>query len=364
MTIPGPIRLPRPWEEASLVRLAAERLAQAGLDPDPLLRQAGPSQESLPCSGADAQTAFLNAAAEALNDASFGLRLAQDYDLRRLGLLFYLMMSAETLGEALACLERFGSADDARFDGSYRVSDIAVTVALDHDAPGRDPVRHLSEFWLLTISRLVALLTGAAAVPLRVSLRCPRRDADEVTESYFPCGVAFDASEDRIDFESDLADAKLATCDPHLHAYLLQHFEQLAAGARWEPAVLWSRVKKAMVPRLPHGTVTTTNIAHDLGLSTRTLSRRLRHEGRTFSAILDELRAELALHYIGIRKLPISEIAWHLGYREASALVVAFRRWTGMSPSQLRRAHVAGSGSFPPRPTRTASDDRPEDGRS
>ncbi|MBB3903171.1 AraC-like DNA-binding protein [Methylobacterium brachythecii] len=349
MTLPGPILPPRASVGGTVVRLAIERLAQAGLDPEPLLRQSGLSDFAAEnpdaVSGADAQAVFVNAAADALQDASFGLHLAQDYDLRELGLLFYLMISSETVGEALRCFERFGSADDPSLYGSYRISDIAVTVAVGHAEPDRQLDRQLSEFWLLTIYRLVASCVPETTTPISISLRQPQQDGTTAAQRGFPIPIDYDASENRIDFEIQLSDAKLTTSDPYLHIYLLQHFETLVEATRWEPAILWSRVKKAMAPRLSHGTVTMANIAKDLGMSTRTLSRRLSYEGKTFSAILDELRAELAIHYIKIKGIPISEIAWHLGYREASAVVVAFRRWTGMSPSQLRRTHVLRSES-------------------
>ncbi|GEP11613.1 AraC family transcriptional regulator [Methylobacterium gnaphalii] len=347
MTLPGQALPPRTPAGGTVVRLAMERLAQAGLDPGPLLRQSGLSDAATDNpdvgSEADSQVAFLNAAADALQDTSLGLHLAQDCDLRKLGLLFYLMNSSETVGEALRCFERFGSADDPSIYGSYRISDVAVTVALGHADAERQLDRQLSQFWLLTIYRLVLSFASEAVAPISVSFRQPEQDRSPAAQSYFPVPIDYNASEDRIDFEIQVSDMKLSTFDPYLHVYLTQYFEALVEATRWEPAILWSRVKKAMAPRLSHGTVTMANIAKDLGLSTRTLSRRLSYEGKTFSAILDELRAELAIHYIKIKGIPISEIAWHLGYREASAVVVAFRRWTGMSPSQLRRTHILRS---------------------
>ncbi|WP_245331747.1 helix-turn-helix transcriptional regulator [Bradyrhizobium sp. NAS80.1] len=71
-------------------------------------------------------------------------------------------------------------------------------------------------------------------------------------------------------------------------------------------------------------------------MSPRTLSRKLRDEGVTFADVLDQLRAALAKRYLGDRKLPVSEIAWLLGYREVSSLTNAFRRWTGTTPRQFR----------------------------
>ncbi len=333
----GPAPPLAPALSSTVVALAIERLTQAGFDPEPLLRQAGLADDPIRGDAAECRSAFLNTAAEVLHDRSLGLHLAQGYDLRRLGLFFYLMASSETVGEALNCFERFARTDGSGLQASFRMSDVALTVVVGLQDPVHKPDRHFSEFRLLSIYRLVTSL--APATPLGVSFTHERHEAAEETESRFAIPVEFDASEDRIAFAVGLAEARLPSFDPYLHESLVRYFEHAEEATRREPDLLWSQVKKAMAPRLSQGTATTAEIARDLGMSTRTLSRRLHQEGKTFSGVLDELRAELAIHYIKIKGLPISEIAWLLGYREASALVVAFRRWTGMSPTELRRRY-------------------------
>jgi AraC-like DNA-binding protein len=64
--------------------------------------------------------------------------------------------------------------------------------------------------------------------------------------------------------------------------------------------------------------------------------RRLAAEGLTFSTVLDRLRADLARRYLQVKDLPISKIAWMLGYREVSAFTHAYKRWTGKTPRQAR----------------------------
>ena len=71
-------------------------------------------------------------------------------------------------------------------------------------------------------------------------------------------------------------------------------------------------------------------------MSSRTFSRKLREEGAVYGEILDQLRASLAKRYLRDRELPVSEVAWLLGYREVSGLTYAFNRWTGMTPRQYR----------------------------
>jgi AraC-like DNA-binding protein len=76
-------------------------------------------------------------------------------------------------------------------------------------------------------------------------------------------------------------------------------------------------------------------IARRLGLSQRTLARRLASEGLSFSQILHEMKIDLAKRYLG-EGIAISRIAWLLGYRETSAFIHSFRRRIGTSPKQFR----------------------------
>jgi AraC-like DNA-binding protein len=100
-------------------------------------------------------------------------------------------------------------------------------------------------------------------------------------------------------------------------------------------------VEEAIAQALPHGQANADVIAGRLGMSRRTLARALAEEDATFSVLLDDLRAALAKRYLRERELPISQIAWLLGYREASSFTNAFGRWTGATPRQFRAASAA-----------------------
>jgi AraC-like DNA-binding protein len=87
---------------------------------------------------------------------------------------------------------------------------------------------------------------------------------------------------------------------------------------------------------LPHGRAHSGEIARRLGVSKRTLTRRLAAEGTTFSGVLESLRRNLARRYLAEQELSISQIAWLLGYGEVSSFTHAFKRWAGQTPRQAR----------------------------
>ena len=114
-----------------------------------------------------------------------------------------------------------------------------------------------------------------------------------------------------------------------MNKFLVDYYEDAISGRQIWRQPLRTRVENAITPRLPHGTMNISNIASDLGMSVRTLSRRLADEGQTFSTILEELRSDLANRYLQNSSLSISQIAWLLGYSEVSSFAHAFQRWTG-----------------------------------
>ena len=90
------------------------------------------------------------------------------------------------------------------------------------------------------------------------------------------------------------------------------------------------------MPLLPHGDAKLTTVARRLGLSHRTLARRLAAESVNFSDVPENLKVDLAWRYLADNDLSISQVAWLLGYQEVSSLTHAFKRWTGKTPRQAR----------------------------
>jgi len=102
-------------------------------------------------------------------------------------------------------------------------------------------------------------------------------------------------------------------------------------------------IENAISSFLPHGKACVEDVARALGMSQRTLARRLSAEGLTFSRVLDAMRTDLADHYLRDATLSVSQVAWLLGFQEVSAFTFAFKRWTGQTPSQFRLTGRSGA---------------------
>ena len=96
------------------------------------------------------------------------------------------------------------------------------------------------------------------------------------------------------------------------------------------------QVRAKIIERLPSGHVTQEEIAQELNMSLRNMQRRLRGEGTSFTQLLDDTRRTLATQYVRSRRLSINEITYLLGFSEPSNFSRAFKRWTGLSPSEFR----------------------------
>ena len=135
---------------------------------------------------------------------------------------------------------------------------------------------------------------------------------------------------------------RVVSGDPHLNNLLLKYAEEALVDASTKPADLLTKVQNSIVPLLPHGNVRVASVAKRLGLSERTLARKLASVGLTYSEALEQLRRVLARRYLAEDDLSVSRVAWLLGFREVSAFTNAFRRWTGHTPTAER---TGGKGS-------------------
>jgi AraC-like DNA-binding protein len=119
---------------------------------------------------------------------------------------------------------------------------------------------------------------------------------------------------------------------------ILKYCEAALADRRDDKSPLRTRIENAISSVLPHGRVLVEDVARSLGMSERTLARKLSDEKLNFTEILQQLRRDLAVRYLDDPKLHVSKIAWLVGFRDVSAFTHAYKRWTGKTPRQMRAA--------------------------
>jgi len=332
-----------PMAGGGLSRLAIARLESAGVPVAPLLKRAGLTPEVI----ADpeerlsvrSQVALLDEAAIALKDDCLGFTLARDFDPRQIGLLYYVMASSQTLGDALKRVARYSQITNEALVVGYREGNRLI-ISLSYSGVPRHSERHQIEFCMFGVLRLCRLLTGQNLAPQHFSIAHHRSGANSEMARFVGTKVEFGADRDEFALNADARGLPLIHADPYLNNLLLKNCEAALADRRGNVSELRTRVENEISSLLPHGRMLVEDVARSLGMSERTLARRLSDEGLNFTEILQQLRRDLAVRYLDDRKLHVSKIAWLLGFHEVSAFTHAFKRWTGKTPREMRTAGV------------------------
>jgi AraC-like DNA-binding protein len=194
------------------------------------------------------------------------------------------------------------------------------------------------------VLRICRMLTGQNLVPQHFSIAHHRWGTNSEMSRFVGTTLQFGADTDEFALNANARELPLIQADPYLNDLLLKYCEAALADRRGDTSQLRTRVENAISSLLPHGRVVVDDVARSLGMSKRTLARKLSDEGLNFTEILQQLRRDLAARYLGDRKLHVSKIAWLLGFNEVSAFTHTFKRWTGKTPSQMRA--TAASSDF------------------
>jgi AraC-like DNA-binding protein len=349
-----------PSAAGTLSRFACARARAAGIDVAPLMVKAGVTRQQveddsvrLTCKG---QISFLELVAKALQDDFLGFHLAESCDLREMGLLYYVAASSESLGDALRRLERYSTIGNEGVALHVRPGeDFAVT--FHYVGVERHSDRHQIESFLTLLVRLSRQLTNCRLRPSRVSFCHRRKGGLPELGTFLGCDVVFGAHRDEVAFPGTAKEMLVVDADPYLNKVLIKYAEEARLHREGGGGTFQAGVENTIAPLLPHGKARAAEIARRLGMSSRTLARRLASEGLTFAGILTELRADLASKYLNDEDLAISQIAWLLGYQEVSAFTHAFKRWTGKTPREARtqQEHDEKPGGRPRIPSRRAA---------
>ncbi|WGD56080.1 AraC family transcriptional regulator [Bradyrhizobium sp. CB1650] len=329
-----------PTAQGGLSRLAANRVRTAGIKIKPLLSRVGLTIDQINDPerriSASNQIAFLQAAAEALNDDLLGFSLAKEFDPRDLGLLYYVMASSDTLGDALKRAARYSRITNEAIVLQYREAREPALRLVYSGIPRHADLQQI-EFCIVAIVRVARALSARQFAPRHVSISHIRRRGVAKFAGLLGKDLEFGGPADEISFPIGSADWGLVHADARLNKILRKVCEESLSSRRSNTSALRVQVENMIAPLLPHGQARVNVIAKELGMSPRTLTRRLAEEDLTFNEILQQLKASLAVRYLSEDGMPISRIAWLLGFEEASSFTHACRRWTGKSPRELRR---------------------------
>jgi AraC-like DNA-binding protein len=153
----------------------------------------------------------------------------------------------------------------------------------------------------------------------------------------FACPVLFQQSQCYISFRTADLEIRTAKADESINKFLVERVEEETKGIDVNPSKIVSDVEKIIKNALPSGIPSMEKVSGHVGMSNRTLTRRLAESGTTFRTLIKKIQAEISKDLLLNSSSNVGEIAFQLGFSEQSAFNRAFKRWTGLSPVEFRK---------------------------
>ena len=315
----------------------ARALEASGVDSARVFREAGiPAELSndpmsrLPTT---AVTRLYSVCVAVTNNSYFGLSVARHVSISNLHALGYAMAASSTLMQVCRRIERY-----------FRLIAQAAKVSVS-EAGGKVyfRVEHLAEtsgeaedsFFGFLVSTM-RLLYKPGFNPVRVEFHRPMpREGAEPYETLMRAPVSFAHADSLLVFDlADLMQPLDGSCPE-----LAQVNDHIAIDylARLDKNDVVTGVTKKIIDLLPNGKCSRTEVADALCMSPGTLQLRLSQRGTSFQQLLDDTRKDLARSYVQQPARSMTEITYLLGFGDTSNFTRAFKRWTGMSPTDFRR---------------------------
>jgi AraC-like DNA-binding protein len=273
-------------------------------------------------------------AVEETGDPAFGLRAGSYVHPTNLHALGLALLASHSFKDAALRLCRYHKVLSDALKISYRELEEICYIKLEV----RGGRMHLAQEAIDAIAAACVTLGRMFYLPdfnpLLVELQRPAPPDPARYEDFFGAPVCFSAQENRIHHLRSQMEKTLPTAN----AQLADFNDQLTLDylARLGRSKTVDRVRQAIVRQLASGDLSEEKIADELGISLRNLQRRLKDEGTSYKALMEDTRHELALNYIKQSHLSLGEITFMLGFSETSNFSRAFKRWTGMAPGAYR----------------------------
>lgn len=274
-------------------------------------------------------------AAELTGDKDFGLHLGEIVDPKLFDVVGYSALNSATLGEAFARVERYHSiwTDGAVFRVEISKPHSAIVYRYVDDSIYHH--RQDSEMTFAGIVTLCRLVVDPNWTPTLIEFQHSK--PDDISEHFrlFCCAVKFNAPLNKLVFDSKSLSQPIAKADPGLCRMLDRHAEELLTKFPPRDTVI-ENARTIISKELNGGNPSLERVATQLGLSGRTLQRKLHELGTSHNDLVDQIRHELATRYLREKEMAICEVAYLLGFSEPSSFHRAFKRWTGVTPKEFR----------------------------
>ena len=281
---------------------------------------------------------LFEAAAQRSGKIDFGLRLADRRTLSNLGALALLVREQPTIRMALEVLGgyMFLHSESLVFRLQEQNGLVVLSLAIEVDRPV--PIRQAIELSIGFLHRSFQQLFRKHWKPEAVCFTHATPAKRDVYRKFFGTEVRFSQDFNGIICASADLGAPVPAADSKMARHVKEYLDTLTSRRN---TTMSGTVRECIYTMLPSGLCSADSVAVRLGVDRRTVHRRLRREGTTFSALIDSVRTELATRYVENRDRSLASVAELLGFSALSAFSRWFRAGFGCSVSEWRASHVA-----------------------
>lgn len=245
--------------------------------------------------------------------------------------------AAPTLHGSFSRVERFARLWTSVVEYELRPADKGMLFILHRAGPRRLGLRLSNEATLASAVAISREVSPVAFAPLEVHIMHPAPKTLAYHERYFGCPVFFDSDLDAILIAPEAMAQPNRLGDEGITQFLLGHLDEELNKLKHDKS-LEGMTKDAIARSLSEGVPKMEEVARRLGMSVRSLHRRLADDGRNFQTLMETTRRELAEGLLRDDRHSLADIAFLTGFSEQSSFTRAFKRWAGDTPATYRRA--------------------------
>lgn len=264
--------------------------------------------------------------------AEFGIAL----DPRNSSLLTYILFNSTTLHHALHHVQRFMPVSRPQALIDIRETQDHVDVVIDGIGTHLMLNTHLIEFSLGTLLGALRVATGVDRLATQVGISGARLHGAKELAAVYGCHVSLEEDANYLRFPKSVLALSIRDADAHLLRHLTSYGEVLLSRNPRAVSRLTDKVGRHVLHGMASGRPSMAETATALGLSERTLTRRLLEEGTSFRAIVSDAQLKLAQAFLSDPHLSLAETAHLCGFSDQSSFTQAYRRWTGRTPKADR----------------------------
>jgi AraC-like DNA-binding protein len=271
-----------------------------------------------------------------------GLCIAQQESYEDLGLVAHVVLNSKTIGEGMKQYIRLFSVVNEAIELEFEESPKQAQLKFIYKNSDYYNVSDMERTLAIAVNR-TAKATGIDTMVYAVHFQHSKPAYAEKYKELFNCKVLFDQPYCEVVFDLKLLHLKPKRRNPHMRMAMLNYANQTMS--RLFKRSISHKVKRLIEKNICDGSFDAEMVSNQLNMSRQTMYRKLKNDGASYSELVDQVRQDKAFFLLKQSQLPLTVIAYDLGFSELSAFTRAFKRWTGKNPAEYRKQLLAKQNS-------------------